>query len=186
MLKDKVHTYIFLLRPDNGSDAFRADFQKQISESYEYQNHLKGRPFSVHHFSGIKSMFWIHNFTLPALRYFSDMKNDVFIFVFDDRRRLDYAKYIVKNSTLRESGLTNEQMLYRAPNGFADIDKGAAFAKIESFRTVLHEWMHLASCGTWHDDHGNDLPCDCIIKREGHKQLPWCDGSMDRLWQGRH
>lgn len=37
---------------------------------------------------------------------------------------------------------------------------------------VKHEMAHLVSCGTWHDEHGQDS--GEIVRHPDAEKLPWC------------
>jgi hypothetical protein len=152
-------TYVLLLNPecdweyrDQFAESIRVintGFEQYISDQYH-----------VVCLGGVDDLSDIESYILPVLR--PQLPYSKFVFVYPDIMTGQYYDYI--------EGKYGLEYRYRAL-GNTDLPKGIAYVS-EAPANVKHEMAHLATCGTWHDDRGEDI--GRIVKHPEAGTLPWC------------
>jgi hypothetical protein len=151
-------TYVLLLNPEcDWEFRDRFDYYMHMNNT-EYEHYLDS--YRVICLGGVKNLTDVENYILPNLRL--DLPNDKFIFVYPDSMVDQFHDYI--------EGKYGSQYRYLAL-GSTDIPNGVAYAG-EVPANVKHEMAHLATCGTWHDEQGEDL--GHLVRHPQADLVPWC------------
>ena len=151
-------TYVLLLNPDCDWD-YRDQFDTYMHISNTgYEHYLDY--YLVICLGGVKNLSDVENYVLPNLRH--SLPYDKFVFVYPDSMVDQFHDYI--------EGKYGSQYRYLAL-GNTDLPNGIAYVS-EVPANVKHEMAHLATCGTWHDERGEDI--GRLIKHPDADRLPWC------------
>jgi hypothetical protein len=151
-------TYVMLLNP-------ACDWE--FRDKFDHYMHMNNTPYELYLDSyrviclgGVKNLTDIESYILPSLR--SDLPDDKFVFVYPDSMVEQFNNYI--------EGKFGPEYRYLAL-GSTDIPNGIAYVS-EVPASVKHEMAHLATCGTWHNEQGEDI--GHLVRHPQADFLPWC------------
>ena len=151
-------TYVMLLNPECDWD-FRDRFDEHMHvNNTQYEKYLDN--YQVICLGGVKDLKDVDSYVVPNLRHI--LPYDRFVFVYPDSMLGQFHDYI--------EGKYGSQYRYLAL-GNTDVPNGIAYVS-EVPANVKHEMAHLATCGTWHNDKGEDI--GRLVKHPEADLLPWC------------
>jgi len=151
-------TYVMLLNPECDWE-FRDRFDEHMRvNNTQYEKYLDS--YQVICLGGVKNLEDVDSYVVPNLRYI--LPYDRFVFVYPDSMLEQFHDYI--------EGKYGSQYRYLAL-GNTDVPNGIAYVS-EVPANVKHEIAHLDTCGTWHNDKGEDI--GRLVKHPEADLLPWC------------